>query len=268
MIIKKIMLSDTISSAYITAYIADVKIPTRDAILVIPGGGYGCVCSDREGEPIALAFVSRGMNAFVLNYTVPPTDKYLPLVEASLAMKHIKENALEYCINPKRVFVAGFSAGGHLAASLGTMWNDRELTKRTGFDCKLNKPCGMILCYPVITADERFAHLGSFKNLLGRECDDSEARKHFSIESRVSSDTCPAFIIHTATDQTVPVKNAMLMAYALAKEKIMFELHIYPSGPHGMALANSDTNMGREDLTDLAYARWVDDVIVWSKRIK
>lgn len=123
MIIKKIpLISET---AFITAYIADVKNPVRDAMLVIPGGGYGCVCSDREGEPIALAFVARGMNAFVLHYTVKPPHKYSALAEASLAVAHIKENAEEYSINPERVFVSGFSAGGHLAGSLGTLWHDK-----------------------------------------------------------------------------------------------------------------------------------------------
>ena len=266
MIIKKISLIEGYEDAYLTAYIADVKNPVRDAMLVIPGGGYGCICSDREGEPIALAFVARGMNAFVLNYTVKPKDKYQPLVEASLAMQHIKENASEYSINPERVFCVGFSAGGHLCATLGTMWNDTELNEKSGIKKGINKPCGMVLCYPVISSDKVDGHFGSFVNLLGEDIDNVDALKSFSAEKRVDENTCPAFIIHTAEDGVVPVKNALLMAEALAANKILFEMHIYPKGPHGMAMANSDTNMGRDDLTDSQYSRWVDDVIFWSKR--
>lgn len=263
MLLKKIQLNDT---AYLTAYVADVKSPVRDAMLVVPGGGYGCVCSDREGEPIALAFVARGMNAFVLHYTVTPPYVYSALAEASLAMAHIKKNAAEYYINPERVFVVGFSAGGHLAGSLGTMWHDKKLNEIIDIEYGENKPCGMVLCYPVISGVEEFAHTGSFKNLFGSEYDNTELREQFSIERRVDENTCPAFIIHTAEDAVVPVKNALAMTEALANNGILVELHIYPKGPHGMALANSDTNMKRDDLTDSAYARWVDDVIVWSKR--
>lgn len=266
MLIKKINLIDNKENVYLTAYIADVKNPIRDAMLVIPGGGYGCVCSDREGEPIALAFVARGMNAFVLNYSVKPDDKYQPLIEASLAMKHIKENAEEYSINPDRVFCVGFSAGGHLCATLGTTWHDKELNEKAGIKHGINKPCGMVLCYPVISAVDSAGHLGSFQNLLGFEFDNIDVRNAFSAEKRVDENTCPAFIVHTAEDDVVPVKNALLMAESLANNKIFFEMHIYPNGPHGMAMANSDTNMGREDLTDSQYARWVDDVIIWSKR--
>ena len=266
MIIKKISLIEGNDNAFLTAYIADVKRPVRDAMLVIPGGGYGCVCSDREGEPIALAFAARGINAFVLHYTVKPDDKYQPLIEASLAMQHIKENADEYAINPDRVFCVGFSAGGHLCATLGTMWHDKELNEKAGIKHGINKPCGMVLCYPVISSDKAAGHLGSFVNLLGKDIENEEALNSFSAEKRVDENTCPAFIIHTAEDAVVPVKNALLMAEALANNKILFEMHIYPKGPHGMALANSDTNMEREDLTDSQYARWVDDVIFWSKR--
>lgn len=124
----------------------------------------------------------------------------------------------------------------------------------------------MVLCYPVITSDESFSHAGSFKNLLGAEYDNADVREHFSLEKCVDENTCPAFIIHTAEDAAVPVKNALAMTEALARNNVIVELHIYPKGPHGMALANSDTNMGRNDLTDSAYARWVDDVMTWSKR--
>ncbi len=259
---EPIALKGATPGATLVPYVSDVTYPIRDAILVIPGGGYKAVCSDREGEPIALAFLARGMNAFVLHYTVTPKDPYAPLVDASAAMHHIRENAEKYFINPERVFAVGFSAGGHLTATLGTMWNDETLLSKIHIPCGANRPTGMILCYPVI--DD---HLGSFMNLLGDKSEDLSLREHFMVSKRVDANTSPAFIIHTATDEVVPIANSLRIAEALSNHGIMYEMHIYPFGPHGMALANSDTSMGREDLIDPAYARWVDDVMVWMKRI-
>lgn len=266
MTIKEIKIGSC--GATLTAYIADEKRRVRDAMLVIPGGGYAEVCDDREGEPIALAFLARGMNAFVLKYIVPPKDKYQPLYEASLAVQHIKENAEAYCINASRVFAVGFSAGGHLCATLGTMWLDDELNSRRGIKPGENKLCGMVLCYPLISSDERFTHVGCFDKLLGEERNDESLKKAFSLEKRVNKNTCPAFIVHTAEDAVVPIKNSLAMASALAENGVMFELHVYPKGPHGMALATENTECGNPAWVDSQYARWVDDVIVWSKRIK
>lgn len=267
MIYSKINLIDGNENVYLEAYISDVKNPIRDAMLIIPGGGYVGVCSDREGEPIAFAFLSKGMNAFVLHYSVCPDDRYQPLIEASLAMEHIRNNAEKYSINPDRVFSVGFSAGGHLCGSLGTMWNDKVLNERISIEYGINKPKAMILCYPVISADKSFAHLGSFDNLLGNYANDEAVRNDFSIEKRVNKDTCPAFIIHTAEDTVVPVNNALVMAQALSSNGIFFELHIYPKGPHGIALADTNTNLGNSAWIDAQYARWVDDVMIWIKRL-
>ena len=261
---EKIYFDPNHKDAYLTLYLSDVKKPIRNAMLVIPGGGYGCVCSDREGEPIALAYLARGFNAFVLNYTVTPSDPYIPLMEASLAMAYIKEHAEEFAIDAERVYTVGFSAGGHLAASLGTMWNDEVLHSRISISQGANRPAGVVLCYAVITPE---GHFGSFQNLLGAQIDDPEVLHAFILNERVSPDTPPTFLVHTANDTVVPVeKNALVMAAALTECKIPYELHIYPFGPHGMALANSDTNMACADLTDEAYARWVDDSIAFFKR--
>lgn len=256
------------NGAVLTAYIADEKRITRDAMLVIPGGGYAKVCDDREGEPIALAFLAKGMNAFVLKYTVLPSDKYQPLIEASLAVNHIKENAETYSVNPDRVFAVGFSAGGHLCATLGTMWHDDELNRRLNIKYGSNKPCGTVLCYPVVSSDKEIAHIGSFQNLLGGDFGDEQAMLDFSAEKSVDEKSCPSFIIHTAEDALVPVRNSLAMADALAKNNIMFELHIYPNGAHGMALANATTSFGQPEWTDSRYERWIDDVMAWTAKIK
>ena len=264
MLIQTYTLDEKNPHVTLKAYLSEIKNPVRDAMLVIPGGGYGCVCADREGDPIAVAFAARGMNAFVLNYTVRPSDPFRPLAEASLAMSFIRAHAEEFSVNPHRVFAVGFSAGAHLAASLGTMWHDEALKERIDIPEASNRPDAMVLCYPVTGFD---SHLGSFQNLLGASYENTELRDRFSVDKRVDERTCPAFLIHTAEDQVVPVTSSLHMAEALAAHHIFFELHIYPKGPHGMALADSNTNMGQEALTDSAYARWVDDVVVWTKRL-
>lgn len=261
--IEKIYFNKAVPNAYLTTYVSELKQTKHDAILVIPGGGYAEVCSDREGHPIAMAFAARGVNAFVLEYTVKPNDPYLPLTEASLAMKFIKEHAEEYAIDPERVFVVGFSAGGHLAATLGTMWNDAVLAERAGDLAGLNRPAGMLLCYAVTN------HIGNettLRNLLGEHFSDAYLHA-FAVNERVSADTCPAFLVHTGEDECVPVeKNALVMATALSKIGIPYEMHIYPKGPHGMALADGNTSCGNPAWIDAAYARWVDDSIIWMKR--
>ena len=153
MIYKKIILDE---SSYLEAYIADkTEQFTRKAILVIPGGGYAGVCSEREGEPIALAFMPYGYNAFVLHYSVGRTKKFpAQLIEASLAMKHIKDNAEEYGIDKDEVYAVGFSAGGHLCATLGVMWNKKEIYDVADMEYGYNKPKGVMqdLTLPLHTA--------------------------------------------------------------------------------------------------------------------
>ena len=261
---EKIYFDPNHPDAFLTLYLSDVKKPLRDAMLVIPGGGYGCVCSDREGEPIALAYLARGMNAFVLNYTVKPSDPYIPLMEASLAMAYIREHAEEFSIHPDHVYAVGFSAGGHLAASLATMWNDETLNKRLSLAHGVNRPDGVVLCYAVITPE---GHFGSFQNLLGAEIDNQEMLHAFTVSERVTDATPPTFLVHTATDDLVPVeKNALVMADALTKAKIPYELHIYPFGPHGMALSDTNTSTGEKILEDRPYARWGEDSMTFLAR--
>ena len=233
-------------------------------MLVIPGGGYGTVCSDREGEPIALAYLTRGMNAFVLHYSVgkqilSPLD---PLTQASLAMLHIRANAAHYNINPQRVFAAGFSAGGHLAASLGTLWHDDELQSRLPERGEGNRPSGMVLGYAVISSG-KYSHKDSFFSLLGSETPSQAQMERFSLELHVDARTCPAFIMHTFDDPAVPVENSLLMLSACSAAHIPCEAHIYPHGPHGIALANRVTWMGNAEFENAPIARWVDDSMVW-----
>ncbi len=263
MLCKKIQLDD---SAYLKTYVADkTENYTRKGVLVIPGGAY-CMVSDREAEPVALGFLPQGFNAFVLHYSVEG-EKTFPaqLIQASKAMKHIKDHAEEYGIDPDRVFVVGFSAGGHLAASLATMWNKQEIYEEVEMPFGYNKPRGAMLIYPVITGDPAYSHQGSFRYLFDNETPDKEQLAKASIEQHVTENACPAYLIHAANDPSVPVENSLLLAMAYSKEKIPFEMHIYPRGKHGFSLGNPITAMGNEEPNH--NEQWLKDAAAWCEKV-
>ena len=264
MIFEKIELSE---GASLDVYVADkVGGKKKRPLLVIPGGGYSAVCSDREGEPIAMAFMPYGYNAFVLHYTVGRKKPFpCQLIEAARAIKHIKDNAERYNIEPGELFVVGFSAGGHLAASTGVLWKNEEIYKSVDMPYGYNKPKGIMTIYPVISPKFEH-HIASFKNLWCTDTPTEEQLYAAAIEEHVDLDSAPAFIMHTATDKTVDVRNALVLANAYATAEVPFELHIYPNGPHGMALANSVTDCGRPDRNDPVVAEWVRHAAVWADR--
>ena len=270
MIFKRVMLEGEDATAYLDVYVAD---PTekfvRNAILVIPGGGYSNVCSEREGEPIAMAFMPHGYNAFVLHYSVAGNSKAVfprQLIQASKAIKHIKEHAEEYHIDAEKVFAVGFSAGGHLCGSLATMWHRQDVCDAVNIPYGYNKPAGVILVYPVVTGTLP-THGASFRNLVGAEEPTAEQIAECSLELHVDERSCPAFIVHTANDQLVPVRNSLVLAEAYAAAGQMFELHVYPDGPHGMALSNPITSHESRALEDPCFAKWVEQAAAWAKRI-
>lgn len=256
------------SGATLTTYISndepELQIPPRTALLICPGGGYEWL-SDREAEPIAKTFFAAGLNCFVLRYSLLENARFpKPLVEASLAMKHIRENAARYHIDPERVFAVGFSAGGHLAASLGTLWHKDYVYEAAPMPYGINKPTGTILSYPVINGGE-IAHRGSFDNLCGEDRNDPAVLEMYSIDKQVSEKTAPAYIWHTADDGLVPVQNSLVLAQALSRFHIPYEMHIYPSGIHGMALASTETWKGDPALKNDYVAGWVREAIHWIK---
>ena len=249
MINKTFELSPDYRGATITAYIVDntpeLKLAPRRAVIVCPGGGYRFL-SDREAEPIVMQFLAKNMNVFLLRYTVGQQKTetsagavgYAPLIEAGLAIKFVRDHAEEYGTDPSKVFILGFSAGGHVAASAGTLWNIPEVRDAIGVsagECPegINRPDGTILCYPVITGGDK-AHKGSVKNFSGHNDLTDEDIERFSLELHVDDTTAPAFIWHTASDTTVPVENSLMYATALSAHKIPFELHIFPAGKHGL----------------------------------
>lgn len=267
MIYNRIPLDAENENVFLECFIAE-KLPnfTRKAILVIPGGGYGNVCADREGEPIAMAFMPYGFDAFVLHYSVKSnSNKVFPtqLIEASKAIKYIRDNAEEFGIDPHKVFATGFSAGGHLCASLGILWNIPEVYEAIDMPFGYNKPDGIIPVYPVING-----HTGSFKNLFGTEDVTQENIDRVCLDRHVTKDSSPAFIMHTSNDQIVPVSNSLDLARAYAEAGMTFELHIFPDAPHGVALGNKITNNNVPKYVDASIAKWIELAAYWTDRIE
>ena len=213
-------------TATLTAYIPDNAFAPeehkiRPAVLIIPGGGYEHT-SDRESEPVAMKFISEGLCAFVLRYSVAPAHFPQALCEAYTALGYIRENAAEWHIDANKIAVCGFSAGGHLSACVGAFWNAPWLDEYIKFDRNQIKPNLLVLSYPVITSGE-FAHKGSVNNLLG-DNKVEEKLELISLEKQVSSDVPPTFIWHTYEDGSVPVKNTLLFANALLEHDKAFDL--------------------------------------------
>ncbi len=264
MLHEKIMLSETNDQVYLETYVNDLSEKhIRRAMLVIPGGGYGVVCSEREGEPIAMAFIPYGYNAFVLHYTVGRKGKFpCQLIEVAKAIKHIKDNAEKYQIDPDQLYVIGFSAGGHLAASAGVLWNMPEIYEAIDMPYGYNKPRAVVLSYPVISP--KYAqHFTSFKNMWCSDNPNPDDLKKSAVDEHVDATSSPAFIWHTANDQVVDVRNAFDIARAYADAKVPFELHIFPDGPHGMSLANHLVDNDNPKMYSPYVGRWVQNAAKW-----
>ena len=247
-------------TTYIHNIVGDLGEKVRPAILVIPGGGYGWV-SEREAEPVAIAFYNAGYNAAILRYSVKEEARNMqPMAEAFRAIKILRENAKEWSIAADKIAVCGFSAGGHLAAACGTMWNEPILMEKLNYIGDVYKPNAMILGYPVITSGE-FAHRGSFYELSGSN-EDNAASEFFSIDKRVNSETPQTFIWHTEEDDCVPVENTLLMIAALRRNKVPFECHIFNKGQHGLSMCNNEVNT-----PDAHAAHWFPICLEWLQSI-
>ncbi len=230
-------LPETKLVTYIQEYSEDLFYKERPMVLICPGGGYGRT-SDREAESMALQFMAMGCHAAVLRYSCAPAVYPTALREVAMAMKLIREHTKEWHIDPEKIIIQGCSAGGHLAASLGMFWTGADLLDAIGAKDKEEiRPNGMILCYPVITSG-KFAHRGSFENLLGEK---TELLENMSLETQVNKHTPKAFVWHTFEDGSVPVENSLLLVSALREYEIPTEFHMYPRGGHGLALASKLT---------------------------
>lgn len=244
-----------INTPTLTIYLPKESHPNQTAVLVLPGGGYTILAANHEGHDVAKAFNSIGVTAFVLKYRLPNdtcmfNKEWVPFIDAQAAMKYIRDNAGMYGINPDKIGVIGFSAGGHLASTLATQYqlNLNDLGTRTNA-----RPNFAILAYPVISMDDSIGHAGSRIKLIGKDALLS-LREQFSSHLQVSRFTPPTFLFHAKDDKTVPAANSMLMKAALDAQKVPAELLLMEKGGHGFGLIN------KQEPTD-----WFKVLQVWLK---
>jgi acetyl esterase/lipase len=235
----------------------------RPVMLICPGGGYNHV-SARENEQVAMQFLAKGYHAGVLTYSVASFSYPTQLLELAKSVKWLRDHAKEYHINPEKVFVMGFSAGGHLTGSLAVHWDKDVIKENLGIENEYVKPNAVVLCYPVISGGE-FAHRGSFTILTGG---DDSLLDFLSLEKQVGAHVPPVFLWHTVTDGAVPVENSLLFSMALKKAQIPFEMHLYDRGKHGLSLCNKLSNVTNEEgLTDPHVATWLNLAMEWLERL-
>lgn len=233
----------------------------RWGVLILPGGGYGVVAKS-EGEPVALAFLGAGVQAFVLEYSVAPARWPQALLETAAAIAYLRVNAERYGIAPDRIAVCGFSAGGHLAGCTANLWNHPLMEEGLGLSGRQVRPDAAILCYPVITMGE-FGSNMTRSNLFG----ENEMVPETSLETSVTDCNPPAFLWATCTDSSVPVENTLMYANALRSHNVPFELHVFNKGPHAMGLATRDSAW-QTDHTDERASAWHDHCVTWLKGLK
>ncbi len=212
--------------------------PSGTAMLVLPGGGYTHLATGHEGKDVATFLNAHHITAFVLRYRhAPRYHNPIPLGDAQRAMRIVRSRAGEFQIDPHKIGVVGFSAGGHLAASLATAADTPDASASDPIDRVSARPDFAALVYPVITfVDEAHVHKGSRTALVG---DDKTLWEELSAEKRVTSNTPPIFLAHSAVDKTVPVENSLLFFEACRKAHVPVEMHIFPSGPHGFGMTKN-----------------------------
>ncbi|MDQ0900879.1 alpha/beta hydrolase [Paenibacillus sp. V4I7] len=296
--VETIQLWDESNSAHLTAYILDNSQEfkmnqNRPAVIICPGGGY-LWTSDREAEPVAMRFAAQGYHVFVLRYTthyssrpdfqnLPPGNELSmqpqPLFDLAKAILTVRKQASEWFIHTDKIAVCGFSAGGHLAASLGAHWQDEFLAERLRVDKNLLKPNALILGYPLVDyvlmkeeaeADPSEMARGgmayAIKAAFGTTDPAPEEMKKHSPVNFVSSNMPPTYIWHTADDQLVYAANALQLASALAKHKVPYELHVFENGVHGLSLSDETTSAEPAHVNPDCQI-WVDLAMKWlSKR--
>ena len=237
---------------WLEVYLVDTGVP-RGAVLICPGGGY-MMRAPHEAAPIAQCYNAAGFHAFVVHYRVAPHRHPAPLLDASRALRLIRYHATGWQVDPAHIAVCGFSAGGHLAGSLGVHFDLPILNRGDALDEVDSRPDALILCYPVISSSQVCGHRGSFTNLLG-PTPDPELLALMSLENQVTPQTPPTFLWHTADDQVVPVQNSLVFVEALARQRVPFELHIYPHGPHGLGLAETDPHIATWSALSIEWLR-------------
>ncbi len=224
------------------------------AVIVCPGGGY-VNKAPHEGAPIAQMINAAGAHAFTLDYRVKPYRHPAPLTDAQRAIRYVRAHAKELGVLPDKIAILGFSAGGHLTGSAGTIFDGGDPASPDPVERVSCRPDAFAPCYAVLSFTQHH-HRGSADALLGPDAAQAE-RRLLSLEERVSADTPPCFLWHTAADAGVPVENSLLFAAALSRYKIPFSLHVYPYGRHGIGLG-ADVPLARD--WPSALGAWLDEL--------
>jgi acetyl esterase/lipase len=237
-----------------------VYLPAKDkatgaGIVVCPGGGYGGHAMDHEGVQIANYLNEHGIAAFVLRYRLSPYRHPIPLLDAQRAIRLVRSRAQEYGLDKNRLGIMGFSAGGHLAATVGTHFDNGNPEAADAIDRESCRPNFLVLCYAVISLSEPFHHGGSRRNLLGEKAEDPALIENLSNEKQVTKDTPPTFLFHTDEDTGVPPENSVAFYLALRKAGVPAEMHIYAKGPHGVGLMPGDP----------VLSTWAKRLVDWLK---
>lgn|SRR5262245_7682074 len=239
----------------ISVYLSPADKASGAAVVVCPGGGYGALANDHEGKQIAKWLTDRGSAAAVLKYRLGPRYQHpAPLHDAQRALRTVRARAKEWKLDPKRIGIWGFSAGGHLASTAGTRFDDGKTDASDPIERVSCRPDFMILCYPVISMQEPYVHKGSRRNLLGDK-PDPKLMEYLSNEKQVTARTPPTFLFHTNADSGVVPENSTLFYLALRKANVPAELHIYETGPHGVGLGQKYPEL----------KNWPDRLETWLK---
>lgn len=245
----------------IEVFLPSPQLATGETILIFPGGGYSILAFDWEGRDIAKWLNSQGIAAMVLKYRLPNspslmTPEEVPLLDAQRAIRVIRHHASTWGIDPRQVGVMGFSAGGHLAASLSTQFAHELDRPKDAIDTLTARPDFSILIYPVITFTDNFSHSGSVRQLLGSN-PSPEMITRFSNELNVTEKTPPTILIHAQDDQAVPVENSLVYFQALHKKGVPSALHIFPKGGHGFGFGKGK---GSVENWRLILLDWLKDL--------
>ena len=225
----------------LTIYAAPEDKACGTAVIVCPGGGYEHLSMEKEGTVPAKWLNTLGVTAFVLDYRHAGKGYHhpAPLEDAERAIRLVRTNAAEWKINPNRIGIMGFSAGGHVATTVGTHFDHGDSKAEDAVERASCRPDFLILCYPVILLNSPYTHQGSQKALLGKDAD-SELLHTLSTDTQVTSETPPTFLFTTDADKAVPAENSVQFYLALRKAKVPAEIHIYQNGAHGLGLASNE----------------------------
>jgi len=256
----------------ITEYVADVSSEIKDAprpvMIVFPGGGYR-FCSDRENEPVCLEYLAKGFHVFALKYAIRGYAYPVQLLQACATIRYIRTHAKELNIDPQKISVVGFSAGGHCAAMFATMANEPVVLNAFGAKKGDLVPNAAVLCYAVLV--NRYGHKVTYDEISGG---DDELREYLSLEQRVTPDTPPCYIFHTFSDEAVDVRNSLYFAAALKENGVSAQIRIAENGPHGVSLADdrvASNNAGWKDKPHFDFPEckgWLEESVEFLRRHK